>query len=87
MTNKNSGPESNDNEGVLHILKSSQTGALWADGLVSYLEDKLEESYSSVEIQPAYSTVPANWAHNMVVVVGVCGGVHTIHKMEENWSV
>ena len=57
-----SGPGSNDNEGVLPILQSSNAGISSSDGLVSYLEHSLGESYPSAKMQSAYSTAPADWA-------------------------
>ena len=39
-----SGPGSNNNEGVLHIPQSSRTGASISDNLVLYLGFSLEES-------------------------------------------
>ena len=50
------GPGSNGNEGVLYISQSSSS-----DGLVSYPGCSLRESYPSVEMQSAYSIVPADW--------------------------
>ena len=40
----------------------SKTGASPSDGLMSYPENSLEESYSSAEMQSVYSTAPANLA-------------------------
>ena len=58
-----SGPGCNDNEGVLHILKSSSiTGASPSDCLVSYLGHSLRRSYASAEEQSVYSTALADWA-------------------------
>ena len=48
------GPESNENEGVLHI-----PGASPSDCLASY-PGHSEESHLSVEKQLVYSTAPAN---------------------------
>ena len=56
-----SGPESNDNEGVLCISQSSSiTGTLPSDCLVSYPGHLLQESYPSAEMQSVYSTAPAD---------------------------
>ena len=60
-----SGPESDGNEGVLHIPQSSCiTGASPSDCLVSYLGHSLEEFYPTAEMQSVYSTapLPAVWA-------------------------
>ena len=57
-----SGPESNDNEGVLHIPQSSNiTGASPSDYLVSYPGHMLLGSYSSAEMQLVHSTALAGW--------------------------
>ena len=55
-----SGPESNGNEGILHIPQSSKAEASPSNGLVSYLGHLLKGYYPSAEIQWVYSTVPAN---------------------------
>ena len=53
-----SGPGSNDNEELLHILQSSNTGASSSDGLVSYLGHSLRGclsplyGYSQYILQP-----------------------------------
>ena len=62
ITSGQSGPRSNHNEGVLHILQSSKTGPSPSDGLVSYLGHLLggEGFYLSVEVQSVYSTPPAD---------------------------
>ena len=57
-----SGPGSNGNEGVLHILLSSRTVASPSDCLVSYPVPSLAESDPSAEMQSVYSTAPAEWA-------------------------
>ena len=57
-----SGPGSNDNEGILRILQSFNIiRASSSDCLVSYTGHSLEESYVSVEMQSVYSTAPTNW--------------------------
>ena len=61
-----SGPGSNGNKGVHHILQSSSiTGVSWSD-LVSYPRHLFGggggESYPSVEMQSVYSTALADWA-------------------------
>ena len=63
-TPNQSGPESNGNEKVLHILQSFGTRASLLDGLMSYPEYSLwvGESYLSAEMQSAYSTAEAEWA-------------------------
>ena len=64
-----SGPGSDDNEGVLCIPQSANiTGASPSDCLMSYPGHSLGESYPSVEIQLLYSTAPppANWARGGV---------------------
>ena len=54
-----SGPGSNNNEGVLHIPQSSRiTGTSPSDCVVSYT-GYLGESYLSTEKQSVYSTTPA----------------------------
>ena len=53
-----SGPGSNDREGVLHIPGTSSL-----DCLVSYTGHSLEGSYPSAEMQLVYSVAPANWAN------------------------
>ena len=45
-----SGPESNDNEGVLYIPQSSRTGASPSDGLMSYPRHLLIGGYSSADM-------------------------------------
>ena len=61
-----SGPVSNDNEGVFRILQSSCiTGTSQSDCLVSYSEHSLAAgvgAYPSAEVQLVYSTAPADWA-------------------------
>ena len=57
------GPESDGNEGVLRILRSSSiSGASPSDCFVSHQDTRLGESYPSAEMQWVYSTAPANWA-------------------------
>ena len=56
-------PASNDNEGILHILQISRTGALPSEGLVLYLGHSLGvRSYPSAEMRSVYSAPPADWA-------------------------
>ena len=58
-----SGPGSDDNNGVLRIPQSfSITGASPSDCLVSYPGHLLGESYPSAEVQSVYFTAPAEWA-------------------------
>ena len=60
-----SGPESNDNEGILRIPQSSSiTGTSPLDRLVSYPWHSLDGggSYPSAEKQSVYSTAPTEWA-------------------------
>ena len=52
----------NVNEEVLHIPQISRFGALPSDGLVSYTEHLLGETYPCVEMQPAYSAASTDWA-------------------------
>ena len=59
-----SGPESNNNEGILHILQSPRAEALPSDGLMPYPGQSLEGSDPSAEMQSVYSTTPADWADN-----------------------
>ena len=62
-----SGPESNGNEGVLHIPQSSRTGVSPSDSFVLYPEHSLSNrSYPSAEMQSVYFTVSADWAVNNV---------------------
>ena len=55
-----SGPGSNDDEGVLHITQSFRIGASTSDGLLSYPGHSLVGSYPFAEIQSVYSTVPTD---------------------------
>ena len=57
-----SGPGSNDNEGVLHIPQISKAGVSQSACLVSYPGHSLVGCYPSAEMQSVYSKVPANWA-------------------------
>ena len=59
-----SGPGSDDNEGMLYISQSSSiTGTSPSDCLVSYPGHQLwGKSYSSAEMQSDYSTALADWA-------------------------
>ena len=66
-TTDQSGPGSNGNEQVLHILQSSKTAALPSNSLMSYPGYLLMESYPSAEMQSVYSTAPANWAECVFV--------------------
>ena len=65
-----SGPWSNDNEGVLCILQISKAGYSPSDGLMSYLGISLGGSYLSAEMQAVYSTAPANWAFGFLEAEG-----------------
>ena len=57
-----SGPGSDDNEGVLIILQNSSiAGASLSVCLVSLSGHLWGEFYSYVKMQSVYSTVPANW--------------------------
>ena len=56
---RQSGPGSNDNEGVLHISQSFMIEASPADCLVSYSGHSMWEFYPSVEMQSVYSTSPS----------------------------
>ena len=60
-----SGPGSDGNEGLLRIPQSSSTaGTSSSDCLVSYLGHSFGGgSYPSAEVQPVYSTAPADWAN------------------------
>ena len=66
ITPVQSGPGSDDNEGVHHIPQSSSiTGASPSDSLMTYPEHSLAwggRSYLSAERQLMYSTAPADWA-------------------------
>ena len=57
-----SGPGSNDNEGELHILQSSRTGASLLNSSELHQGHTLGAggSYPSAEREPVYSTVPAD---------------------------
>ena len=60
-----SGPGSDGNKGVLHILQNSSiTEVLLSDCLVSYLGHSLGVSYPSAEMQSVYFAAPADWAHD-----------------------
>ena len=62
-TSSQSGPGSNDNEGVLCIPKSSSiTEASPSDCLMSYTGHSLREPYPSAEMQSVYSEAPDDWA-------------------------
>ena len=62
-TPNQSGPGSDDNNGVLCIPQSSSiTGTSPSDCLVSYPGHSLGESYLSAERQSVYSPTPADWA-------------------------
>ena len=65
-----SGPESNGNEGILHIPQIFNAGALPSDGLISYSAHSYffgGGSYPSAEMQSVYSTVQADWASHLWV--------------------
>ena len=64
-----SGPTSNGNEGVLHILQSTKVGALPSDCLMSYPGLLLLGSYLSAEMQSIYFTAPVDWANKKVMVL------------------
>ena len=60
------GPESNANEGILHIPQISPS-----DGLVLYLRHSLGVGIlPSAEMESAYSTAPADWARSGFLSVG-----------------
>ena len=48
---KPSWPESNGNEGVLHISQIFKAGASPSDYLMSYPDSRWSQSYSSAEMQ------------------------------------
>ena len=54
-----SGSGSNGNERVLHIPQNLRTEASPSDGLMSYQEHSLGESYLSTDMQSVYSLAPA----------------------------
>ena len=56
-----SGPGSDGNEGLLHVLQSSRDWASLPDGLISYSWHSLEESYPSAEMLLVYFTASADW--------------------------
>ena len=60
-----SGPESDDNEGILRIPQSSSiTGTSPSDCLVSYTGHSLGGGLTpTAEVQSEYSTAPADWAN------------------------
>ena len=58
------GPESNDNEGVLHILESFRTGVSPLDGLLSHLGHSFGGGFPSGKLHSTYSTAPANGTEN-----------------------
>ena len=60
VTPSQSEPGSNGNE-LFHITQSTRTVASPSNGLVLYPGHLLGRSYSSVEIQPAYSTSQLIW--------------------------
>ena len=63
-TPNQSGPESDDNEGVPCIPQNSSIpGASPSDCSVSYLGHSLGESYPCTEMQLVYSTAQADWAN------------------------
>ena len=59
-TPNQSGPGSNDNEGVLRVPQSIITETLPLDSLASFQDTHLEGSYPSAEAQSEYSTVPVD---------------------------
>ena len=77
-----SGPGSNDNEGVLCIPQSSNiTGASPSDFLVSYPGHLLEKSYPSAETLLVYSAALANWVTwDMFAII-------LIHNKILNWTL
>ena len=64
-----SGPESNDNEGVLRISQGpGVSGSSPSDCLMSYTGHSLaRSSYSFAEMQWVYSTAPAYWVRTFWV--------------------
>ena len=55
-----SGPGSNDNEVLLHILQSCSAGTSPSDGLIQDTSWK-GGAYTTAEKQLVYSTAPADW--------------------------
>ena len=53
-----SGPGSDDHDGVFHIPQISKAGALPSNDLILHLDDSLWGSYPSAEMQSAYSSTP-----------------------------
>ena len=64
-TRDQSGPESNDHEGILHMPQNSRTEASPSDSLVSYPGQSFGVcggvSYTSAEMRLVYSTTSADW--------------------------
>ena len=63
-----SGPGSNDNKRVLHIISNSKTEASPSDGLASYTTQSLEAekvSYLLAEMQSVYFSAPVDWIHRV----------------------
>ena len=58
-------PGSNGNERVFHIPQSSESGVSPSDCLVSDPEHSSRVSYSSAEMQSAYSPAPNYWSSLM----------------------
>ena len=73
-----SGPGNNGNEGVLCIpQRPSITGASPSDCLVSYPEHSLGG------LTPLYSTVPADWAINVLEIIHIFSGRQSLWKQRE----
>ena len=83
-TTGQSGPGSDDNEGVFHIPQScSITGTSPSDCLVSYPGNSFGcmcVSYPSAEIQSVYSTAPADWAKLFLLEMESTTWVETLNK-------
>ena len=80
-TQGQSGPGSDDNEGVLYIPQSSSiTGTSPSDCLVLYQDTRWGAGgYLSAEVQLVYSTVPADWAKI------ICEGRHAPEAFAEDF--
>ena len=61
-----SGPGSNDDEGVLCISQISKAGVFPSDCLMSYLGKSVGGSYAYAKMQPVYSSVPVDRAVNFM---------------------
>ena len=69
-TSVKNGPGRDGNEVVLRIPQSSSiTGTSPSDCLVSYLEHSLWRYYSSAQVNLVYSTAPADWAKEVVLLL------------------